>query len=244
MKEQTKESSSTLPLFGFLLAFVGVFLYIGGVFTPIGIKMNSQVSLANLSIVLGVFLAALSGYSLARPAAVGQAMRAFPRANAPGYVLILAATAWFLWNIQSEDMADYREIKHWFYIGFGAVGIGSCIYLRDFLAVRGLAVFMLLLAKLMLDTQRDYMLAAPEAHMSEWGLVFAVWAYAIIFMCMWWVISPWRMRDLIEWMTAKPSRLVIKSWVRIALGILLIALGLIVFRITPSMRAISDAAAN
>ena len=237
MNDQKKELPATLPLFGFLLAFVGMFLFVG-------IKMNNQISLANLSVLLGVFLSALSGYSLARPAAVGQAMRAFPRANAPGYVLILAATAWFLWNIRSEDMADYREIKHWFYIGFGAVGIGSCIYLRDFLAVRGLAVFMLLLAKLMLDTQRDYMLAAPEAHMSEWRLVFAVWAYAIIFMCMWWVISPWRMRDLIEWMTAKPSRLVIKSWVRIALGILLIALGLIVFRITPSMRAISDAAAN
>jgi len=29
VKEQTKESSSTLPLFGFLLAFVGVFLYVG-----------------------------------------------------------------------------------------------------------------------------------------------------------------------------------------------------------------------
>jgi len=99
VKEQTKESSATLPLFGFLLAFVGVFLYVG-------IKMNSQVGLANLSIVLGVFLVAVAGYSLARPAAVGQAMRAFPRANAHGYVLILAATAWFLWNIQSEDMAD------------------------------------------------------------------------------------------------------------------------------------------
>ncbi|MDE2644093.1 MAG: hypothetical protein OSB55_15270, partial [Verrucomicrobiota bacterium] len=130
MKEQAKESAATLPLFGFLLAFVGVFLYIG-------IEMNNVISLANLSILLGVCLVALSGYSLARPAAVGQAMRAFPRANAPGYVLILAATAWFLWNIKSEDMADYREIKHWFYIGFGAVGIGSCIYLRDFLAVRG-----------------------------------------------------------------------------------------------------------
>jgi len=231
VKEQTKESSATLLLFGFLLAFVGVFLYIGGVFTPIGIKMNSQVSLANLSIVLGVFLVAVAGYSLARPGAVGQAMRAFPRANAPGYVLILAATAWFLWNIQSEDMADYREIKHWFYIGFGAVGIGSCIYLRDFLAVRGLAVFMLLLAKLMLDTQRHYMLDTPVAHVSEWRLVFPVWAYMIIVMSMWMVISPWRMRDMIQWMLAKPRRLAAKGWFRLGFGILLIALGLTVFDI-------------
>ena len=128
-------------------------------------------------------------------------------------------------------MADYREIKHWFYIGFGAVGIGSCIFLRDFLAVRGLAVFMLLLAKLMLDTQRNYMLVAPEAYMSEWRLVFAVWAYMIIVMSMWLVISPWRMRDMIEWMLAKPGRLVVKGWFRLGFGILLIVLGLTVFGI-------------
>ena len=219
-----------MPLFGFLLAFVGVFLYVG-------IGMNSQVSLANLSVLLGVFLAALSGYSLAKPAAVGQAMRGFSRANAPGYVLILAATAWFLWSIKVEDMADYREIKQWFYIGFGAVGIGSCIFLRDFLAVRGLAVFMLLLANLMLNTQRIYMLKAPEAHMSEWRLVFAVWAYMIIFMSMWLVISPWRMRDMMEWMLTKPRRLEAKSWFRLAFGILLIVLGLTVF-------TLPDAASN
>ena len=150
---------------------------------------------------------------------------------------MLAATAWFLWNIRTEDMADYREIKHWFYIGFGAVGIGSCIFLRDFLAVRGLAVFMLLLAKLMLDTQRNYILATPEAYRSPWRLVLAVWAYMIIVMSMWLVISPWRMRDMIEWMLAKPSRLVVKGWFRLGFGILLIVLGLTVF-------GIPDAAAN
>ena len=219
-----------MPLFGFLLVFVGMFLYIG-------IRMNSEVSLANLSVLLGVFLAAVSGYSLAKPDAVARVLRAFPRANTPGYMLMLAATAWFLWNIRIEDMADYREIKHWFYIGFGAVGIGSCIFLRDFLAVRGLAVFMLLLAKLMLDTQRNYMLAAPEAYMSEWRLVFAVWAYMIIVMSMWLVISPWRMRDMIEWMLAKPGRLVAKGWFRLGFGILLIVLGLTVF-------GIPDAAVN
>ena len=222
MNEQSKESPASIPLFGFLLVFVGMFLYIG-------IRMNSEVSLANLSVLLGVFLAAVSGYSLAKPDAVARALRAFPRANTPGCMLMLAATAWFLWNIRIEDMADYREIKHWFYIGFGAVGIGSCIFLRDFLAVRGLAVFMLLLAKLMLDTQRHYMLATPVEQMSEWRLVFAVWAYLIILFSMWLVVSPWRMRDMIDWMLAKPALLAAKGWFRLAFGLLLIALGLTVF---------------
>jgi len=222
VSETAKESEAAAPLFGFLLLFVGVFLYVG-------IKLQGNISLASLSVLIGVFLVFLSGYSLAKPAAVCHALRGFPRANVPGYVLMLAATAWFLWNIKIEDMADYREIKHWFYIGFGAVGIGSCIFLRDFLAVRGLAVFMLLLAKLMLDTQRHYMLATPVEQMSEWRLVFAVWAYLIILVSMWWVVSPWRMRDMIDWMLAKPGRFAAKGWFLLAFGILMIVLGLTVF---------------
>ena len=88
---------------------------------------------------------------------------------------------------------------------------------------------MLLLAKLMLDTQRNYMLATPEAYMSEWRLVFAVWAYMIIFMSMWLVISPWRMRDMIDWILCKPGWFAFKNCFRLAFGILLIALGLTVF---------------
>lgn len=212
-----------MPLFGFLLAFVGVFLYIA-------IEKNNEISIDNMSLLLGGFLVVLSGYTLAKPKEVGQALKSFPRANAPGYVLMLAATAWFLWNIKSEDMADYRDLKTYFYIGFGAIGLGSCVFLRDFLAVRGLAVFMMLVAKLMLDTQRIYMLAAPEETMSEWRLVFAVWGYAIVVMSMWTIISPWRMRDMINWMVAEPKRLVIKSGLQLLLGILLIVLGLTVFQ--------------
>ena len=222
MSDRQKVSEANVPLFGLLLLFVGVFLYVS-------IKMNSEISLANLSVLTGILLVALSAYSLANPAAVGLVLRAFPRANLPGYVLMLSATAWFLWNIKSDDMADYREYKHWFYIGFGSVGVGSCLFLRDFLAVRGLAVFLLLFAKLLLDTQRHYMLATPVEYMSEWRLVFAVWAYLIIIISMWLVISPWRMRDMIDWIICKSSWFAVKKWFHLAFGILLIALGLTVF---------------
>ena len=45
MNEQAKESEATVPLFGFLLLFVGVFLYVG-------IKLNSDISLAGLSMLI------------------------------------------------------------------------------------------------------------------------------------------------------------------------------------------------
>ena len=212
-----------MPLFALLLAFVGACLYIA-------FEQNNVISISNLSLLLGGFLVAVAGYTLAKPAEVGQALKAFPRANAPGYVLMLAATAWFLWNIKTEDMEDYVNLKIYFYIGFGAVGVGACIYLRDFLAVRGLAVFLLLLAKLILDTQRIYMFSEPVETMSEWRLIFAVWGYAIVIVSMWLIISPWRMRDIIDWMTAEPRRLVFKSGFRLLFGLLLIVLGLTVFK--------------
>ena len=67
--------------------------------------------------------------------------------------------------------------------------------------------------------------------------MFPVWAYMIIVMSMWMVISPWRMRDMIEWMLAKPRWLAAKGWFRLGFGILLIVLGLMAF-------GIPDAAVN
>ena len=223
MPASTKESPATKPLFVLLLAYVGACLYIA-------FEQNNVISISNLSLLLGGFLVAVAGYTLAKPAEVGQALKAFPRANAPGYVLMLSATAWFLWNIHIEQMEDYKDIKYLFYIGFGAVGIGSCVYLKDFLAVRGMAVFMLLLARLILDTQRVYMFDTPEETMSQWRLIFAIWGYAIVLMSMWLIVSPWRMRDMINWLTAEPRRLIFKSVFRLIFGLLLIVLGLSVFK--------------
>jgi len=224
MTQSTKESTKAMPLFVLMLIFVCFFLFIA-------FKQNNQISIANLSVFLGVFFVVISSYAIVRPDNVGQSIKAFPRANAPGYVLMLTATFWFLWNIKTENMADYKDIKHWFYIGFGVVGIGSCFYLKDFLAVRGLAVFMLLVAKLILDTQRVYMFSTPLEEATQWRLIFAVLGYSIVIVAMWMVISPWRMRDIINWGVSDPLRIYVKSIFWLLFGFVLIILGLTVFQL-------------
>jgi hypothetical protein len=91
----------------------------------------------------------------------------------------------------------------------------------DFLAVRGLAVVLLLLAKAMLDAQRwaD----------SEWRLVIAVWGYLLVLAGMWFTVSPWRLRDLIHWGTANEKRTRVLSGLRMAFGLFVAILGLTVF---------------
>ena len=178
--------------------------------------------LSTLAIGLGAALAVPHIYGLAKPAAAAAAIRKFPRSLAWGYVLMAIGTAWFLWNLSSETISDFASYKKLMLIGFGAVGLLTCVYVKDFLAVRGLAIVMLLTAKVMLDTARW--------HSSSWHLLISVLAYGWILAGMWFTISPWRLRDLIDWSTADLKRVRIISAFRLGLGLLILILGVTVFQ--------------
>jgi len=179
------------------------------------------VKLSTLSICLGLAFAALNLIGLLFPAQFGAGARKFPRSIPVGYVLTLTGTAWFMWNVHHESLADFESLKPILFTLFVAVGLGTCIFVQDFLAVRGCAVLFLLLGKLMVDTERW---AA-----SEWRLVIAVWAYVMVVAGMWFTVSPWRMRDLVYWGTANDSRIRITSSLRFVFGVFVAALGFTVF---------------
>jgi hypothetical protein len=178
--------------------------------------------LSTLTVILGLIFALPHLYALLQPSAFAAGLRKFPRSQNWGFALMGLGTAWFLWNVNNESISDFASYKNLMLGGFGAVGVLTCIFVRDFLAVRGLAVVLLLLSKLMLDTARW--------HDSEWRLVIATMAYIWIIAGMWFTISPWRLRDLIQWATANENRLRLLSVVRVGIGALLIILGLTVFR--------------
>ena len=87
--------------------------------------------------------------------------------------------------------------------------------------MRGLAIVMLLLGKVMVDTERWVS--------TEWRLVIAVWAYLLVIAGMWFTVSPWRLRDILYWATANEKRIRVGSAVRAAFGAFVLALGLTVF---------------
>jgi hypothetical protein len=179
------------------------------------------IKLSTLSIWLGLVMAAINLYGLLMPSEFKNAVRKLPRSLPAGYVLMLGATAWFMWNVSRESLSDFEALKPFLFILFLGVGIGSCFFVQDFLAVRGLAVLMLLLGKLMVDTERwaD----------SEWRLVIAVWAYLLVVAGMWYTISPWRLRDLLYWATATEKRIRLGSAFRCAFGVFVAFLGFKVF---------------
>lgn len=180
--------------------------------------------LSVLSVILGLGMAGPCFYALARPSGVAAVLRKFPRSVPVGSVLMLGATVWFLYNLSQESIADFAAYKNVLYLLFAGVGIGACVFVKDFLAVRGAAVLFLLLGKLMVDIGR------PFLDQSRWTLLVQVLAYLLVFAGMWFTISPWRMRDLIEWGLAKESRLKRVCILKSAIGLLLVILSFTAFR--------------
>jgi hypothetical protein len=180
--------------------------------------------LSLLSILLGAGMSVPQIYGVVNPQKFAAAARRFPRNLTAGIFLMLLGTAWFLWIVNQEPIADFSAFKPYMMAAFAAVGILTCIFVQDFLAVRGLAVVALLLGKLMVDTGRPHL---GETH---WVLVIQIWAYLLIVMGIWFTIAPWKLRDLIEFATATQNRIRIGSLVRLAFAVFIIALGLTAFR--------------
>src|SRR5438477_3821824 len=160
-----------------------------------------MLKLSTLAIALGLGMGLPQIYGLLRPTAFATAVRKFPRSLPWGYALMILGTGWFLYNLSQESIADFAAYKNILFAGFAAVGIGSCIYVQDFLAVRGLAVLFLLLAKLMVDTGR------PHLADNSFVLIIQTWAYVLVVAGIWLTVSPWRLRDFLQWATANEKRI-------------------------------------
>ena len=179
--------------------------------------------LSLLTILLGLGMGLPQVYGLLKPAKLAAAARKFPRNLPVGIILMLLGTAWFAWNVNIEPIADFSVFKPYMLAGFITVGILACIFVQDFLAVRGLAILMLLLAKLMVDTGR------PHLGESPFVLVIQVWAYLLVAAGVWFTFTPWRLRDFINFATANETRIKVGSAIRLAFAVFVILLGLTAF---------------
>ena len=179
-------------------------------------------NLTLLTLLLGLAYGVPQLLGLMNPVRFRDILRRFPRHELSGMILMSLGTVWFLYLLKTDDISDFESFKPVMFIGFAVIGFGTCAFVRDFLAVRGLAVMVLLVAKLVLDTARWVD--------TEWRLVLAVWSYLWIVLAVWLTVSPWRLRDYLEWVTATESRIRLASALRLAFSLLLVGLALTAFR--------------
>jgi hypothetical protein len=184
--------------------------------------MELPLSLVSTLLGLIILLPALAAF--VKPAGLAGPIKRFPRAIGVGSVLIVLATVWFVYNLKVESIADFEPMKPYLMIILVALGVGTCLFLQDFIAVRGLAALMLLVAKLMVDAGRPHLGESPLVEVNQYL------AYFFVALGMWLTISPWRLRDWFDWATASNGRLKAISGLVAGLGAFVLVLGMTVFR--------------
>lgn len=175
-----------------------------------------------LATLLGLAYALPQIFGLLKPTEFAAALRKFPRSEKWGLILMPLGTIWFLYNLKTDDIADFAAFKPVMFLGFAVIGFGACVFVKDFLAVRGLAVVVLLLANLVLDT-------ACWVD-TQWRLILSFWSYAWIILAIWFTISPWRLRDYLGWLTTSNGRVRAICGLRLVFGLTLVVVALTAYR--------------
>jgi hypothetical protein len=183
--------------------------------------MYHFVPLKAVAIAVGAAIIATRLPGVLKPQAYRDWLRKFPRAVVPGVVFLSIALIWCLIIVngaREDGMAVPKNVVYLFLVG---VYVGLIALKFDFLAVRGLAILLMMIAKVVVDSANQ--IETP------WRLVMTVLAYIWAIVSIWFTVSPYRMRDLIEWATATDGRLRTLSAVGCAFGAFLVALGLFAY---------------
>ena len=179
------------------------------------------VPLKHVAIGIGALLIAGRLPGVLNPQRFRDFARKFPRSVPWGIAFLTISAVWcsiIVSGASEEGMVIRKEIVYAFIWGIYA----GLIFLKfDFLAVRGLAIVLMLIAKVIVDSANQ--LETP------WRLVMTVLAYIWAIASMWFTVSPWRMRDLLDWVTATDARTRLKCGIGCAVGVLLITLGLFAY---------------
>jgi hypothetical protein len=151
-----------------------------------------------MGILVGLWLVASHVVALLKPGIVKPWLKAFPRDEKIGTVLVIIGFAWayVIWSCM--DLGEFFKIERPVQMVIIGVCIGVIVYVKEFLAVRSLGFLMILAAAPMLESA---FLKEPQSR-----LLLVVFAYAIAVKGMFWVGMPYLMRDQITWVLSKESR--------------------------------------
>ena len=163
----------------------------------------------------GLFCAALGGLLASNHSLVTASLKAFPRSQTAAYLAFGGAAAWFLWVTWNSSPADNFDHPVLFTVGFAAVAVLSFQCVPDFLAVRGLATLVLLVAWHLRGAA--YMEYNHPQRLLMVGPLFVAVALAI-----WLGVQPFRLRDFFEWLFFRPSRPRVIGGLLAAYGVMLV----------------------
>jgi hypothetical protein len=178
--------------------------------------MIYSLDLQTAFILVGLFLIIGHGLALLKPAAVQTWLRNFPRSRTWGLILVTVAAVWFFYLVAKMDLGEFSNWRQTVLIATPIAWVLTWKYVEEFLAVRSLGMIVLLAAEPLLESA----FLRPEfSRLFLVGLVY-VW---IVF-AMFWVGTPYTLRNQITWVTTRQSRWQLAALGGIVYGVLLLGL--------------------
>jgi hypothetical protein len=172
-------------------------------------------------LVLAAWLIGVHALMLAKPAAVQDFLKKFPRNQNIGQILLGIGLAWFWLLIAPSglgklsalamDLGEFNNAKGLLQILVPVSLVLVCISVRDFLAVRALGLLGLMAAAPLLGAA---FLKDPSSR-----LLVPIFAYAMLTASLFCVGMPYLFRDAVTWVTADQKRWTLFSLAGLGYGI-------------------------
>jgi uncharacterized protein YjeT (DUF2065 family) len=178
-------------------------------------------SLAQIACAIGILILLINIPAVMAPEKFIQAAKAFPRNKMAAWVLTALDLFWVSWIILHANLGRFEFIKPAIYLAAPLSFLLIAVFMDELLAPRALGGLLLLMA--------NPVLSAARWHPSVWRLVLTVLAYVWVVVGIMLVLSPYRFRQMVEWVNSTPTRARALGFVRCLLGVILLGLGLAVY---------------
>jgi hypothetical protein len=152
---------------------------------------------------------------LINPPELEAKLKALPRSEVVSYITLGIGGAWFLWKIAHLPEADFGDYSNWLLMLFGAVIVGSFLWVKDFLAIRGAAILMLLISN-------EWLKLAFAQYELPQRLLLVSFVYVCIILAIFVGTVPFRVRDFLNWLFAANSRVRIVGISMVVYGLVLL----------------------
>ncbi len=181
----------------------------------------NDLNLSQWAMILGAVIVAFNGTALFAPEFFRKWASAFPRSQTWAWILAAVDLFWVAWIILHAPLGRFENLKPGVYVAAPVAFLLIVFFMDELLAPRALGGLLLLLANPVLN--------AARWHVSNWRLIVTVLAYLWVVAGIVFVLSPYRLRDMIAWATASSGRLRRLCAVRLVFGLALLALSLWVY---------------
>ncbi|MES2568544.1 MAG: hypothetical protein V4710_00645 [Verrucomicrobiota bacterium] len=182
-------------------------------------SMIYSLDLHTALLLTGLLLIAAHLFALVGSKAVREKLRLFPRSQTAGFILLVIAAAWSWYLIKTIDLGEFSNWRTRILIIIPVVAVLTLRYVDEFLAARALGMVALLAAEPLLE--------AAWLRPENGRLFLVVLAYAWIILGMFWIGTPYTLRDQIGWVTKTAARWNAAASAGIAYGALLIIIAIL-----------------